>query len=426
MEEELANISGYNARLNAFITVFSGDHGFALSRARQIDGRLARGRSEPLMGVPVTIKDNVFFAGFPTTDGSASFREFVPAVNAEIVDRLLGAGCVPLGKTNLHELALGVTATSAYGGPIRNPSDHSRVSGGSSGGAAVSVALSRGPLLAIGSDTGGSVRIPAALCGVCGFKPTQGLLSTDGVFPLSPSLDHLGLLTKTVPEMSLAFRTLTGVRTARRARPRLGIPTRYFTEDMDGTVSRDFLGSVEALKSSDGFEFTDVPVEESYSKYSRARATIMCREAAWFYEEILRSPELRKTVHQDVRTLMDGGLRTGMIEYVHSTNLRAKWIREAPRLLDGLDALIMPTCLIVAPRVDDVIGKETGRIRSLILRNAELFNLSGLPALSLPIRKTDASMPTALQVVGRHGQDGLVLSIAEKIWGALRQGQGNR
>jgi aspartyl-tRNA(Asn)/glutamyl-tRNA(Gln) amidotransferase subunit A len=206
----------------------------------------------------------------------------------------------------------------------------------------------------------------------------------------------------------------------RKARPRLGIPTRYFTEDMDETVSRDFLGSVDALRSSGEFEVGDVPVGADYSRYSRARAIIMCREAAWFYEEILRSPNLRRTMHQDVRTLMGGGLRTGMIEYVHSMNLRADWIRKAPRLLNGLDALIMPTCLIIAPKVDEVIGKETGRIRSLLLRNAELFNLSGLPALSIPIRKTDGSMPTALQVVGRHGQDGLVLSIAEKIWETLR------
>jgi aspartyl-tRNA(Asn)/glutamyl-tRNA(Gln) amidotransferase subunit A len=345
VEEELSNIGEYNKKHNAFITVFSGDHGLARSRAREIDARLARGRpgrGAPLMGVPVTIKDNVFFAGFPTTDGSASFREFVPAVNAEIVDRLLGAGCVPLGKTNLHELALGVTSTSAYRGTIRNPSDSSRISGGSSGGSAVSVALSHVPILSIGSDTGGSVRIPAALCGVCGFKPSQGLLSTDGVFPLSPSLDHLGLLTKTVPEMSLAFRTLVGGRAVRKARPRLGIPTRYFTQDMDETVSRDFLRSIDTLRGSGEFEVGDAQVEEDYSRYSRARAIIMCREAAWFYEEILRSPKLRRRVHQDVRTLMGGGLRTGMIEYLHSMNVRAGWTREAPRLLDGLDALIMP------------------------------------------------------------------------------------
>jgi aspartyl-tRNA(Asn)/glutamyl-tRNA(Gln) amidotransferase subunit A len=432
-EAELSNIEAYGRRHNAFITVFSGDHGLALSRAREIDARVA-GRMEdpapPLLGVPVTIKDNVFFAGFPTTDGSACFTSFVPAANAAIVDRLLEAGCVPLGKTNQHELALGTTSTSAYGGPILNSSDPARISGGSSGGSAVSVALSNGPLLSVGSDTGGSVRIPAALCGVCGFKPSQGLFATDGVFPLSPSLDHLGLLTKTVPDLSTAFRALTGIAPrARRDRPRLGVPDRYFTEEMDETVSRDFSKSVEVLGSSGEFEVKDVHVEESYAAYSRARAIIQLKEASWFYEELLRSSERRSEMHQDVLTLLDSGLRYGMIEYMRSMDVRNDSLRRIPRLLDGVDVLVMPTCLIVAPRVDEVLGKETGSVRRRLLRNTELFNLTGLPALSLPIRKTDGSMPTALQLVGRHGDDAMVLSVAEAIWDsqrATKRKEGNR
>jgi aspartyl-tRNA(Asn)/glutamyl-tRNA(Gln) amidotransferase subunit A len=375
--------------------------------------------------VPVTIKDNAFFSGFPTTNGSLSFREFVPSTNAEIVDLLLGAGCVPLGKTNLHEHALGATSTSALGGPIRNPADSSRISGGSSGGSAVSVAASKGPLVSVGSDTGGSVRIPAALCGVCGFKPSQGLLSTDGVFPLSPSLDHVGLLTKTVSDMSIAFRAITGPGAPAKERPVLGVPTRYFTEDMDETVSKDFMGVLDTLRRSEGFDVRDVKTEESYARYSRARATIMCREAAWFYEDLLRSPRSRRTMHSDVLALMDGGRRTGMIRYMSSMGVRADSIRSMSRLLDGIDALIMPTCLIVAPKVDDVVGKETGRIRSLLIRNTELFNLCGLPALSLPISSTGSSIPTALQIVGRHRQDDLVVSIAEKIRAALHSRQRN-
>ena len=303
MARELSNIEAYNPRFNAFITVFSGDPGLSLSRAREIDGRLAKrrsGRAPPLLGVPVTIKDNIFFAGFPTTDGSRSFSDFLPPANARIVDLLLGAGCVPLGKTNLHELALGVTGTSGYGGPIHNPVDPSRVSGGSSGGSAVSVALSKGPIVSIGSDTGGSVRIPAALCGVCGFKPSQRLLSTDGVFPLSPTLDHLGLLTKTIPDMSFAFRALTGVPLARKAKPRLGVPTRYFTEDMDDAVSKSFLGAVDRLRSSGEFEVKDVPAEGDYARYSRARAVITVRESSLFYEKILRSPKLRRAMHKEI------------------------------------------------------------------------------------------------------------------------------
>lgn len=424
---ELEKISSYGSELNAFITVFSGENGMALSRARELDARVRRSRSgrvPSLLGIPVTIKDNVFFAGFPTTDGSVAFRDFVPAANASIVDLLLAAGCVPLGKTNLHEFALGVTATSAYGGPVRNPADRSCISGGSSGGSAVSVAMARGPIASVGSDTGGSVRIPAALCGVCGFKPSQGLLRTDGVFPLSPSLDHLGFFTKTMPDMSSLFGALVPFEPLRRERFRVGIPTRYFTEDMDDTVSADFHHALESLRGSGRFELVDVPVEASYARYSRARAVLMLREASWFYEGVLRSPASRASMHEDVLTLMERGLRTGVLEYLLASGLRTDAIGAVSALLRGLDALLMPTCLITAPRVDEVEGKETGRIRSLLLRNTELFNTSGVPALSIPT--TGRALPTAIQVVGPHGGDGAVLSVGARVWAVLRAGRSNR
>jgi aspartyl-tRNA(Asn)/glutamyl-tRNA(Gln) amidotransferase subunit A len=399
-----------------------------MSRARELDGRVSHraGSLPPLFGVPVTIKDNVWMAEFPTTDGSSSFEGFVPMVNAEIVDRLLAAGCVPLGKTNLHEFALGVTATSGLGGPVRNPCDPSRVSGGSSGGSAVSVAMSKGPLLSIGSDTGGSVRIPAALCGVCGFKPSRGLLSTFGVFPLSPSLDHLGLMTKTVPDMSLAFGALTRAGRQRVRTSRIGVPDAYFTEDMDDTVSRNFHRALDLLKGGGSFDLKSVPIKENYAKYSRARATAMCKEASWFYEQVLTSPATKPRIHQDVLALMQGGLRTGMVRYMHSIGLMADATRSMSALLEGVDALVMPTCLIVAPKVEDVLGKETGRSRSLLLRNTELFNVSGLPALSVPMSEPSSRTPTALQIVGRHGADSQVLSIAEKVWALLRPARANR
>jgi aspartyl-tRNA(Asn)/glutamyl-tRNA(Gln) amidotransferase subunit A len=424
VKQELSNIGSYDKKLNAFITVFSGDHGLASSRARELDRRLeqtGKGEVPPLLGVPVTLKDNIFLAGFPTTNGSACFRDFVPNVNADIVDQLLGAGCVPLGKTNLQELALGVTATGAYGGPIRNPVDPTRVSGGSSGGSAASVALARGPMISVGSDTGGSVRIPAALCGVCGFKPSQGLLGTAGVFPLGPSLDHLGLLTKTMPDMSLAFGVLVGGQRVRKERPRLGVPSSYFTEQMDETVSRDFWRALDSLRGSGEFEVVDVEVEDSIRRYSKARSVIMLREAAWFYEELLISPGLRREMHRDVVALLDLGRKMGTIEYMRSMALRADSIRMVPSLLDGVDALIMPTCLIAAPKVEEALGKETGPIRTLLLRNTEIFNLCGLPALSLPIERTGSTKPTGLQVVGRYGQDSAVVSIADAIWARLHR-----
>jgi len=209
---ELTNISQYNPKLNAFITIFEGESEPAIAAARAADRRIRRkgSRLATLTGIPFVIKDNFFFAGYPTTNACAAFARFVPQTTAALVDSLIDHGMVPLGKTNMHELALGATSSSSFFGPVRNPWDPVRVSGGSSGGTAVSVAVSKEPLLGLGSDTGGSVRVPAALCRVCGFKPSLGALSTEGVFPLGATLDHSGLITKTMPDLVTAFSALRG------------------------------------------------------------------------------------------------------------------------------------------------------------------------------------------------------------------------
>ncbi|MDA4136309.1 MAG: amidase [Thaumarchaeota archaeon] len=422
VREELTNIEAYDRRFNAFIMVFGGDKGLALSRARVLDARLARrdrGPLSPLFGVPLTIKDNAFLGGLPATDGSEAFSDFVPQTNAEVVDQTLEAGCIPLGKTNLHELALGIMGTSGYGGPIHNPVDPARVSGGSSGGSAVSVALSKGAILSIGSDTGGSVRVPAALCGVCGFKPSQGVLSTEGLFPLSGTLDHAGLLARSVPDVALGFRTITGSRPLPKRRHKLGVPTRYFVDDMDSQVSKEFWRAVDLLKESGEFEMKQVAVEKDYLPFSRARAIIQLKEAAWFYESLLRSPETRKKMHKDVLALMDRGMKMGMIQYMHSINLRLEFLQVMSRLLKGIDAILMPTCLVVAPKIEDALGNETGQLRSLMLRNAELFNLSGLPALSLPAARRSGALPVGLQLIGGAREDERVLAASESAWSVL-------
>ena len=220
-KDEIRNVIDYNAHLNAFITIFDEDSARSISQIgkhdrsekfqskKDFENQKRARREYSLYGVPLTVKDNIFVAGHRTTAGSRAFQQFVPVVNAEVVDSFLAKGCLPLGKTNLHELAMGATSSSSFFGPVRNPVDPSRISGGSSGGSAVSVAMSKYPIVSLGTDTGGSVRVPAALCGVCGFKPTIGTISLSGIFPLSASLDHVGILTKNMTDMSRAYRSIS-------------------------------------------------------------------------------------------------------------------------------------------------------------------------------------------------------------------------
>ena len=425
VREELANIIRYNAKFNAFITIFDEDSQPALVGARVADRKMARnaGSTGKLHGVPMAIKDNFFFSGYRTTDACAAFKDFVPNTTASLVESLLRMGLSPLGKTNMHELAFGATSSSSYFGPVRNPWDPERVSGGSSGGTAVSVALSRRPMLGLGSDTGGSVRVPAALCGVCGFKPTIGLLSTEGIFPLGATLDHSGLMTKTMPDMLATFRTLTrgGVPVKSRPgrRPRVGIPERHFEDGMDRAVSHAFWNAVDKLRGLDEFEVVEGVEFPDSTRTTVTRTTIQFREAAWFYDEILRTERLRLGMHRDVLGFLERGARIGMLRYMRANLARVEFIGEMNRIFRTIDLLIMPTCLIVAPKLEDVAGKEAGQIRPLLLKDTEPFNLSGFPALTVPASASRGRLPVGIQIAGRFGGDMEVLAAGEALSRAL-------
>jgi len=357
----------------------------------------------------------MFFGGFPTTAASYYFRDYVPAFNAGLVDLALELGTVPLGKTNMHELALGATSAGSYFGPVRNPRDRARVSGGSSGGSAVAVAMSKGPVLGLGTDTGGSIRVPASLCGIMGFKPSQGALSLSGVFPLSATLDHAGLLTRTMPDMVLAFRLLSGRRTATRARGkvRVGVLTGHFFDEVDKRVEKDFWDSMGKMEGSGDFEVAEVPTDSSFQRFTSARAAIQLREAGWFFEELATSREISSKMNADVVTLLKRGLRVGEPRYLAANLTRLESIQVFGRLLQGRDVLAVPTTRVPAPKLEDVLGKEAGNLRKLLLQNTEMFNLNGFPALSIPANPNSSGLPTGLQLAGRLGDDDLVLRAGE-------------
>jgi aspartyl-tRNA(Asn)/glutamyl-tRNA(Gln) amidotransferase subunit A len=375
--------------------------------------------------VPLAIKDNIFFGGFPTTAATFYFKDFVPSLNAEIVDDAMGLGCIPLGKTNLHELALGGTSAASYFGPVRNPHDVERVAGGSSGGSAVAVALSKGAVLGLGTDTGGSIRIPAALCGIMGFKPTLGSLSLEGIFPLSATLDHAGLLTRTMPDMVKAFAQLTGSRrpigAARRrdGRIKVGILTGHFQDEVEAKVSKNFWRAIDRMEASGDFAAVEVLTDSSYERFTRARGDIQLKEAAWFYEELVNSEKVAARMNADVLTLLDRGMRVGQVRYLGANLVRLESIRVFGRLLKGLDVLAMPTTRVVAPRLDDVMGKEAGRLRRLLLQNTEVFNLCGFPAISIPSNPGSAELPTAIQLACGLGEDELALRAGDLAMRAI-------
>jgi aspartyl-tRNA(Asn)/glutamyl-tRNA(Gln) amidotransferase subunit A len=426
--EELENVGRYDRRLNAFVTVFGGERGLALSRARELDARArpTEATGAPgLFGIPLAIKDNIFFGGFPTTGATYYFKDFVPNINADILDDAMGQGCVPLGKTNMHELALGGTSAASYFGPVRNPHDSKRVAGGSSGGSAVSVAMAKGAVLGLGTDTGGSVRVPAALCGIMGFKPTLGLLSLEGVLPLSATLDHMGLLTRTMPDMVAAFDRLSGGRRRRGPRRslggkiRIGVSSKHFLDETEERVAKNFWRALDRMKASEAFSVVEVATDSSYERFTTARAAIQLREAAWFYEELVNSKRVASHMNPDVLTLLRRGLRVGQVRYLGANLVRLESVRVFGLLLKGLDALAMPTTRMVAPRLEEVVGKEAGRLRKLLLQNTEVFNLSGFPALSVPSNPGAGGLPTAIQFACRLGEDSLALQTGEMAMRAI-------
>jgi len=399
----------------------------ALSRARELDARLRTGKrkhASGLFGIPLAIKDNIFFGGFPTTDATFYFKDFVPSLNSEVVDDAMSLGCVPIGKTNMHELALGGTSAASYFGPVRNPHDAERVAGGSSGGSAVSVTLAKGAVLGFGTDTGGSVRVPAALCGIMGFKPTLGSLSLEGVFPLSATLDHMGLLTRTMPDMARAFEQLTGSGKPRSAgrrvgKIRVGILTGHFMEETEEKVSKNFWRAIEKMEASGDFVAKEVPTDSGYQRFTTARGYIQLREAAWFYEELVKSKKVAAHMNSDVLTLLRRGMALGQMRYLGGNLVRLESIRVFGRLLRGLDVLAMPTTRVVAPKLSEVMGNEAGRLRRLLLQNTEVFNLNGFPSLSIPSNPGSAELPTAMQLAGGLGEDALVLRAGDLAMRAI-------
>ena len=417
----LRRIEELQPSLNAFIRVMVDD---ARRDAETADRELAAGRDRgPLHGVPIAVKDIIDVSGIPTTAASRVREGHVARSDAPVMTRLRGAGAVIIGKTNLDEFAFGTTSDNSAFGAVHHPLDPSRSPGGSSGGSAVAVAAGMA-LAALGTDTGGSIRIPAACCGIVGLKPTLGEVSTDGVVPLSKTFDHVGPFARTVGDARLLHQAMaasgadlrsSGADLPRSARDlRLGIPRGYLTDLLDGDVRARFDEAAAVLQSA-GATLADISIPHA-SITPAVYMHIHSSEGATYHARTLDVVPDRYT--PVVRSRLEVGRYVLAQDYQRAIEGRELLRREVDAALAGCDALILPTLPIAAPPagVESVLLNAAPEpVRALMLRLTQLFNVTGHPAISIPCGMTADRLPVGLQLVGRRSQTNGLLSTAHVI-----------
>lgn len=413
-ESVLARIAETEPRLNAYITV-TGD--LAREQAAQADAALRDGRDlGPLHGIPVALKDLVDTAGIATTGGSGFLRERVPEADATVYRKLKWAGAVMPGKLNLHEFAFGTTSRNPHFGAVRNPWDEERSPGGSSGGSGASVAVGSS-LAALGSDTGGSIRIPASLCGVVGLMGTYGRVSRAGVLPLSWTLDHVGPLAKTVEDAALVLNEIAGYDPAdpgSAARPvgnvaaklgeeiaglKIGLPRAMLWDGIDDEVAAACTEAVDVLRGLGAVvEEVELPLQTG-----TGRGLTIIAEAAAYHEKWLRE---RRDEYGDILPRIEAGLTVSAVDYINDQRLRRKFIEETREVLKRVNVLVSPTCSRTAPLIED--GDPTAELARL----TAWYDVTGIPAISVPCGFDGNGLPIGLMIGGRHWDEATVCQVA--------------
>jgi aspartyl-tRNA(Asn)/glutamyl-tRNA(Gln) amidotransferase subunit A len=404
-EAVLNRIARLNERMRTFITV-TGD--WAMERAKGAEREIAGGHRPPLQGVPISVKDLFDTKGIRTTAGSKVFAERVPKEDAAVVTMLNEAGAVLVGKTNLHEFAYGVTSINPHYGATRNPWDPKRIAGGSSGGSAGAVALALG-FGSLGTDTGGSIRIPASLCGIVGLKPTNGLVSMSGVIPLAQSLDHAGPMAQTVEDVAILLSVITGGQvkyaealTGNIKGIRLGIPRNYFYEKLATEVDTTVHAAIKNLGNLGAdiveIDFSSAPQQKDIF------VQVATPEAYSYHEQYLQAHSA--AYGSDVRTRLEAARTMLTVDYLRAQRARVIMKEECETIFKTADVIVTPTVAITAPRIDADIAVE------LLNRCTRPFNLTGLPAISIPCGFTSEGLPVGLQIAGRAFDESTVLRVA--------------
>jgi aspartyl-tRNA(Asn)/glutamyl-tRNA(Gln) amidotransferase subunit A len=410
--------------LNAFITVMADA---ALSDAARAESEIAAGRYRgPLHGIPVSVKDLIAVAGTPTTSGSA-VPPLHPTADAPVIRRLREAGAIVIGKTNLHEFAFGTTSDETAFGAVHHPLDETRSPGGSSGGSAA--ALVEGMCFgSVGTDTGGSIRIPSAACGTVGLKATSGELSCHGVVPLSPTLDHVGPMARTVTDTALLFQAMKGrpVHAIAPAGGRLvfGVPDGYFLDPLDQEVRRLFENARGGLIEA-GHAVVDVRIPHA-SWTADVYLHIVLPEASCYHASTI--DRHAAAYSPGVRLRIEMGRYVLAEDYVRAMQLREVLAQEVDEAVGRCDALLLPALAIPAPPIGAgsvEVGGTRQPIRAIMLKLTQLFNITGHPAIALPAGAGDDGLPRALQLVGPRGRTERLLDIAAAVELQIATGPGS-
>lgn len=425
-QDALARIEELNPRLNAFITVTAER---ALRDAKTAEREIRQGKYRGVLhGIPISLKDNIWTRGVQTTAGSKILREFIPPVDADVAMRLWKAGAVLIGKTNLHEFAYGITTENPHYGSTKNPWDTSRIAGGSSGGSAASLAAGIG-FGSIGTDTGGSIRIPAALCGIAGLKPTFGRVSCAGIVPLAVTLDHAGPLTRNVTDIAILLdiikqtdepeghfrRALQSRGKAKKAcaKVRLGWPRDYFFSSIDEGVKRAVEKAAKQFEKM-GARIIEISLPHA-EDLTEPSIQIALAEAREYHESQSYFPARAEDYGEDVRQLLEMGNAIRAVDYLKAQQVRERVREDFRAAFVQVDAIIAPTTPFAAPRLGEQtvqIGRETESVRGALVRMNRPANFTGFPVISIPCGFTRDRLPIGMALHGPEWGEEKLLKIA--------------
>ena len=410
IDAHLARIEATEPVLNSFITLLAEE---SRTAARQAEKDIQAGRYKgPLHGIPVGLKDLYNTGGVRTTSGSKIFDTFIPEEDCTVAAKFQQAGAILLGKLNMHQFAYGPTGENPDYGHMHNPWNPEMVTGGSSGGSGSAAAAGQ-CTITTGSDTGGSIRIPAALCGIVGLKPTYGLVSRWGLTALSWSLDHPGPMVRTIEDAAITMNIpdYTTALTGDVRGLRIGMPKEYFEAPLDPQVRKAVLDAVSMLESM-GAEVKEV----SFPMFNQSQAissTVLMAEATAYHRDLLEKDG--NQLYEPVRQRLEAGLFISAADYIRAQQARALLDQEGRRLLDDVDLLAGPTEPVTAPKLlapRVLAGEQEIGVVGALTQYTRPYNINGFPAISIPCGFSDTGLPIGLQLAGKPFDELTVLRAA--------------